>query len=102
VRSKRESDDIQVLDDWYQRNCNGLWEHHGGIRIETCDNPGWLATIKDLPRKKETNLAHLQSLLKNLDVEIRDDVQEIRVFARSLRHCLAAMARLIELGSNSK
>jgi hypothetical protein len=36
---------IEELQDWYQSNCDGDWEHHFGVVIETLDNPGWLVTI---------------------------------------------------------
>ena len=38
-------DSIQWLEAWYRRQCNGEWEHHNGITIQTLDNPGWLVTI---------------------------------------------------------
>ena len=33
------------LQNWYKRQCNGVWEHSSGIRIESCDNPGWWVKI---------------------------------------------------------
>lgn len=33
------------LQRWYQRCCNGEWEHELGINIETLDNPGWSVTV---------------------------------------------------------
>lgn len=33
------------LQQWYQKECNGDWEHSFGITIETLDNPGWLVSI---------------------------------------------------------
>lgn len=33
------------LQQWYQNECNGDWEHSFGIAIETLDNPGWLVSI---------------------------------------------------------
>lgn len=33
------------LQDWYARQCNGVWEHSLGIVIQTCDNPGWWVKI---------------------------------------------------------
>lgn len=33
------------LQDWYTKQCNGDWEHTWGIRIESCDNPGWWVRI---------------------------------------------------------
>jgi hypothetical protein len=38
-------DSIQWLEAWYQARCNGEWEHHHGVSIQTLDNPGWLVTI---------------------------------------------------------
>jgi hypothetical protein len=37
--------DIEWLEGWYQRNCNGDWEHTFGVKIETLDNPGWSVVI---------------------------------------------------------
>ncbi|MFN0057767.1 MAG: immunity 53 family protein [Planctomycetota bacterium] len=31
--------------EWYARQCNGVWEHSAGISIESCDNPGWWVKI---------------------------------------------------------
>jgi hypothetical protein len=41
------------LEEWYERQCDGDWEHSYGIRIETLDNPGWSITIdlKDTRRQ---------------------------------------------------
>ena len=33
------------LQRWYESQCNGDWEHHNGITIESCDNPGWWVKI---------------------------------------------------------
>jgi hypothetical protein len=33
------------LENWYQRQCNGEWEHEFGVKIETLDNPGWSVRI---------------------------------------------------------
>jgi hypothetical protein len=30
---------------WFQKQCNGDWEHHYGITIRSSDNPGWWVTI---------------------------------------------------------
>ena len=29
------------LQSWYERHCNGEWEHRYGVSIYTLDNPGW-------------------------------------------------------------
>lgn len=33
------------LQRWYAAQCDGEWEHHHGISIETLDNPGWLVKV---------------------------------------------------------
>jgi len=33
------------LQNWYEANCNGDWEHTYGIKIENIDNPGWSLKI---------------------------------------------------------
>jgi len=43
---------ISWLQNWYQQNCDGDWEHSYGIKIETIDNPGWNVEIDF----NETNL----------------------------------------------
>ena len=32
---------FEKLQLWYRDQCDGEWEHHYGIRIDTLDNPGW-------------------------------------------------------------
>lgn len=36
---------LEQLQEWYTRQCNGLWEHSSGVSIESCDNPGWWVKI---------------------------------------------------------
>jgi hypothetical protein len=37
---------LHRLQDWYTRHCDGDWEHSEGVRIESCDNPGWWVKIR--------------------------------------------------------
>ena len=37
---------LKNLESWYAAQCDGDWEHQFGIKIETVDNPGWVATIE--------------------------------------------------------
>ncbi|HEX4065926.1 MAG TPA: immunity 53 family protein [Acidobacteriaceae bacterium] len=39
------SDNLEWLEDWYQRQCDGAWEHNQGIRLESLRMPGWRLTI---------------------------------------------------------
>ena len=36
---------LAELQNWYSRQCNGLWEHSSGVEIQSCDNPGWWVKI---------------------------------------------------------
>jgi len=36
---------LSRLTKWFDEQCNGDWEHHYGIKIETLDNPGFLIKI---------------------------------------------------------
>jgi hypothetical protein len=42
---------LEWLENWYQQQCNGEWEHTQGVRLESVKNPdpleqpGWLLTI---------------------------------------------------------
>ena len=38
-------DVFEKLNEWYQSNCDGDWEHNFGVNIETLDNPGWSIKI---------------------------------------------------------
>src|ERR1700688_4317206 len=38
-------DELLRLQKWYQQQCNGEWEHHYGVSITSCDNPGWWVKI---------------------------------------------------------
>lgn len=42
---------LERLQAWYTRQCNEDWEHLYGVKIDTCDNPGWWVRIdlKDTP-----------------------------------------------------
>ena|ERR1700733_2982516 len=33
--------DLNWLQEWFHRNCNGDWEHNTNIKIVNLDNPGW-------------------------------------------------------------
>jgi hypothetical protein len=33
------------LQQWYHSQCGGTWEHAGGVRIQTLDNPGWSLVV---------------------------------------------------------
>jgi hypothetical protein len=39
------SNNLERIQNWYESNCNGDWEHSYGIKIENLDNPGWMVTL---------------------------------------------------------
>jgi hypothetical protein len=58
---------VEELQGWYRGHCNGEWEHHYGISIETCDNPGWWVRI-DL-KGTELESRGFQSLTENVGAD---------------------------------
>jgi Immunity protein 53 len=38
-------DNLEWLEGWYQRQCDGAWEHNQGIRLESLRRRGWRLTI---------------------------------------------------------
>mgnify|MGYP001036466508 CR=1 FL=1 len=38
-------DMIDWLQNWYNGNCDGYWEHMFMVKIDTLDNPGWRVSI---------------------------------------------------------
>lgn len=59
---------------WYQRQCDGTWEHSLGVLIESVDNPGWWIKI-NLDRTKLRDVSF---------AEIRENVNDER-FAQGPR-----------------
>ncbi len=33
------------IQEWYERQCNGDWEHGFRVHINTVDNPGWHVSV---------------------------------------------------------
>lgn len=38
-------DILDWIQDWYQSQCDGDWEHDYGVKVATLDNPGWTIEI---------------------------------------------------------
>lgn len=37
--------ELEWLERWYEKACDGDWEHLYGISIDTLDNPGWRVRV---------------------------------------------------------
>jgi hypothetical protein len=97
MRAKQQSDLIDQIDEWYQRRCDGIWEHRFGVEIVSCDNPGWWMRFTDLPLPAErvTELTETMKSMYGAQLVVRDSTVEL--FSRSLRTCLSAATDLIEV-----
>lgn len=42
---EKSNDHLMRIQQWYQENCDGDWEHNYGVKLETLDNPGWTIVI---------------------------------------------------------
>lgn len=45
VKNETKTNLLIDIQNWYESNCNGDWEHEYGISIENADNPGWIVKI---------------------------------------------------------
>lgn len=36
---------LNELQDWFQKQCDGDWEHGDGVQVRNLDNPGWMVQI---------------------------------------------------------
>lgn len=45
LMSRVRSEGLQQLQEWFASQCNGEWEHHHGISVQSTDNPGWWVKI---------------------------------------------------------
>lgn len=77
---------LQKLQDWYGSQCNGDWEHVGGVQIGTLDNPGWSVTIHlegtELEAKKFERVSYG---VGQAAVDASDDWMECRVEEKKFR-----------------
>ena len=42
---KQSAMPLAFLQAWYQKQCNGFWEHSYGVTIESLASPGWVVTV---------------------------------------------------------
>ena len=51
--------ELEEIQQWYLKQCNGDWEHSYGLSIENLDNPGWSLKI-DLVGTGLENVAYAE------------------------------------------
>lgn len=85
---------LHIIEKWFARHCDDLWEHSHGMTIETTDNPGWLCTI-DIRVTEKMSLDLAMPLSKNWNAEMLADENKIRVYSAKIEQCLCAAAYVL-------
>ena len=88
-----------AISQWFDSHCNGQWEHHLGVTIETCDNPGWLTTFRGMNLQEDVLADIVGPLLRQFRAQVNTDGEIVRVFANSLLDCLLASGTIAELSN---
>ena len=86
-----------MIEEFYEKNCDGIWEHRFGLSIESTDNPGWLATISSLVLDKRDLATIIGNLLEIHEAQVVTDGGLVRVFSAKLEGCLMAVGELLKL-----
>jgi|26BtaG_2_1085354.scaffolds.fasta_scaffold02406_2 methionyl-tRNA synthetase len=100
-----ENNLLEWLDEWYESNCDGDWEHYYGIKIVTLDNPGWDVTI-DL-ESTNVDLTELKWYLIEFNseawvgFEIKKDVFRCSSIPNNLKLVIFIFKTLVEKGKIS-
>jgi hypothetical protein len=113
----QDHDPLDVIEKWFKGCCDGLWEHHSGLKLETTDNPGWLMTIDKLidesvfddmsvevrkrwgaecVREQGTSKDYAVSLNPPPVQIIKLKQDKIKVYAVSLKDCVCAGAYILQ------
>ena len=59
---------INWLEEWYESNCNGDWEHcYNNVEISTLDNPGWRLRVN------VTQTIYEDAIFKDVIIERTDN-----------------------------
>lgn len=111
-----EPQTIEVIERWFKARCDGLWEHHHGLRLETADNPGWLLTIDEpieeaVFKELSTDIRarwNAECVREESKTEVYGEISSpppvqviklkkdrVKVYAVSLTDCLSAAAHIL-------
>lgn len=58
---------LELIQNWYNSNCDGDWEHMHGVKIDTLDNPGWKIEINIIDTSVEEK--YFESIKNYIDDE---------------------------------
>jgi hypothetical protein len=93
---------VTTLESWYETRCNGDWENHNGILIESTDNPGWLVTIRELSISTAQLARIVSRLLLELEAQVQTDGVMVRVFAPKIKDAITAASIVINCSNESQ
>ena len=70
--------ELSWLQQWYEDQCDGDWEHEWGVRIATLDNPGWWVRV-DLAETPLTGRTYARTHVRRSEsdwvmTQVSDDV----------------------------
>lgn len=84
---------LALIEEWFKSRCDGTWEPRSGFKLESTDNPGWLATIDADP----VHLESISGLRGDEETRVEGQVLDgkVRIFSESLTACMESIVTLI-------
>jgi len=86
---------IEVIQRWYDSQCDGYWENFYGISVVSTDNPGWLATLSGCSVQGDLLSETMQSLPVSVRPTVSVEDTTVHVFSTNLNDCLQSVAMLL-------
>jgi hypothetical protein len=88
------------LQQFFQSNCDGEWEHYHGCRIQSMSDPGWLLrfdlTGTEHENKRLDELADPRAPIDWLKCKPVDGVFEAQCSPRRLAECIEILRDVVE------
>ena len=89
---------LLIIDRWFRKKCDGLWEHQHGVKITTTDNPGWLIEI-DEAISEATIIGSAIALRERWGAECVRRSEKTIIYSESFAGCVCSLAFLLEISS---
>ncbi len=96
--SLEAADCLLVIEEWFAKQCDRLWENFYGVTIESTDNPCWLVVVSGSTANVDKLSPLLHALMSEHQAQCTYDNTSLRVFAPTLRASLAATAIILTHG----